>query len=66
MTLLNVIRIDQNIPDFVFDILNENHGPERVHGAREFAKELALWIYPNIDETLLLSSKLQQPFQIRC
>ena len=47
---VNVIRIDQKIPDFVFDILNDNHGPERVHGAREFAKELALWIYPSIDE----------------
>lgn len=47
---INVIRIDQKIPDFVFDILNKNHGPERVHGAREFAKELALWIYPSIDE----------------
>jgi hypothetical protein len=49
---VNVVRIDQKIPNFVFDIYNKNHGTERVHGAREFAKELAIWIYPDIDENI--------------
>ena len=48
---VNVVRIDQKIPDFIFEIYNSEHGPERVHGAREFAKELVLWIYPNLDQT---------------
>ena len=59
---INVIRIDQKIPDLVFDIENKNHGTERVHGVRDFAKELVLWTYPNTgdpeDNTTIFPNKM--------
>lgn len=40
-------RIDLQIPDLVFGIKNEEHGPERVHGIRDFQRELVFWCYPD-------------------
>lgn len=40
-----VNRIDQKIPDIVFSIKNETHGPERVYGVRDFERELTYWSY---------------------
>lgn len=39
-------RIDIKIPDFVFQFQNENSGPYRVHGARDFINRLAFWTIP--------------------
>jgi len=41
-----VIRIDEQIPDKVFDFLNRDNGVKRVWGIRDFQKELAFWCYP--------------------
>lgn len=44
---LNVKRIDEKIPDDVFSIQNQNEGPLRIHGIRDFDKELMYWSFPN-------------------
>ena len=42
---LNVKRIDQQIPDLVFDFRNDNNGIERVSGIRDFQRQLVFWNY---------------------
>jgi len=54
----NVDRIDEKIPDYVFELQNINQGPERVYGVRDYSTEMVYWavavetsqvptIYPN-------------------
>lgn len=43
----NVTRIDQKIPDEVFKFQNQNQGAKRVHGIRNFKRQLAYWTIPN-------------------
>lgn len=45
-----VKRIDQKIPDEVFNIHNGSDGIERVYGIRDFQKQLLYWTFPNDDE----------------
>lgn len=44
---VNVIRIDEKIPDEVFNIHNGNDGPERVYGVRDYYRELVYWTFPD-------------------
>ncbi len=39
-------RIDIKIPDLVFNFNNENAGPKRIQGLRDFEEKLAFWNYP--------------------
>lgn len=48
---LNVQRIDDWIPNTVFDISNINAGPLRVQGVRNYFEELAYWTYPSTEES---------------
>lgn len=43
----NVERIDLDVPDTVFGFANQNNGKERVHGVRDFRKEIVFWTYPD-------------------
>lgn len=46
---VNVERIDQKIPDEVFNIHNGNDGPQRVYGVRDYFRELVFWTFPDDD-----------------
>jgi hypothetical protein len=50
-TSTSVQRIDEKIPDLVSEIGNQNNGLQRVHGIRDYYKEVAYWAYPQPDET---------------
>lgn len=43
----NVERIDQNIPDSVFSVSNENEGVFRVYGIRDYFTEMVYWTFPS-------------------
>lgn len=47
----NVSRVDELIPDEVFDIRNENNGVQRVYGIRDYYSEMAYWTYADDDQT---------------
>jgi hypothetical protein len=43
----DVQRIDLDIPDTVYDFRNNENGTKRIHGIRDFKKELVYWCYPS-------------------
>jgi hypothetical protein len=45
----NVERIDNKIPQAVFDIHNADSGVERVYGIRDYDVEMVYWTFPAID-----------------
>jgi hypothetical protein len=49
-TAVSAKRIDEQIPDIVFRIQNIFNGSKRVHGVRDFRKELVYWCYPNAEQ----------------
>ncbi len=55
---INVYRIDQRIPDIVFEIRNADNGPKRVHGIRDFTNQVVYWAYPNSEEDLIYPNKV--------
>ncbi len=46
---INVDRIDDKIPDEVFDIRIKNQGMQRVAGVRDYYTEMVYWTYPTDD-----------------
>jgi hypothetical protein len=48
---VNVDRIDQLIPDTVFDIHNSDDGIFRVYGIRDYNVEMVYWTFPGTDAT---------------
>ena len=44
---VNVERIDVIIPDEIYRINNEEHGPQRVVGIRDYQLEMVYWTYPD-------------------
>lgn len=47
---VNVQRIDQKIPDEIFLIQNDNSGPERTSGIRDYYNQLVYWSFPYIGD----------------
>lgn len=45
----DVKRIDMDIPDLVYDFINDDNGPYRVQGIRDFRKEVVYWCYPDFN-----------------
>lgn len=44
---VNVSRIDERIPNTVFDFNNDNQGVKRVYGIRDYGEQLVYWTYPD-------------------
>lgn len=54
-------RIDNQIPDLVFSVLNDLEGVKRVCGIRDFQRELVFWCYPeatSLEETQYFPNKV--------
>ena len=49
----NVERIDNKIPDSVFEIHNDNNGVKRVYGIRDYYAETVYWTFPGEGRSLL-------------
>lgn len=47
----NVDRIDEKIPDAVFEIHNDDNGVERVSGIRDYFAEMVYWSFPGINRS---------------
>lgn len=63
---VQVVRIDQKIPDTVFQIQNIRDGVKRVHGVRDYNAQLVYWCFPIIaqDDNLAVSYDLTYPNQM--
>lgn len=49
-TGISVQRIDNKIPDLIFEIENKNEGVERVAGIRDYYVEMVYWTFPSENE----------------
>ena len=48
---VSVERIDEKIPDMVFEIHNENDGIKRVAGIRDYFTQMVYWAIPGVDRS---------------
>ena len=51
-TTSGAYRIDEKIPDLVFEMQNNLDGVQRIHGIRNFFPDVVFWIYRSIDTTI--------------
>jgi hypothetical protein len=54
----DTMRIDQKIPDEVFNFQNKDEGVKRIHGIRDFSRQLAYWTFPNDDESRVFPNRI--------
>jgi len=54
----NVERIDEKIRQLIFQINNDNDGPDRVYGIRDYANELVYWTYPDQQDNPIFPNKV--------
>lgn len=54
----NVERIDEKIPDEVFNIHTTSQGSERVYGIRDYYNELAYWTFPTAAFNLIYPNRV--------
>lgn len=54
----NVERIDDKIPDEVFDIHDENDGVQRVYGIRDYHVEMVYWAFPSQDANTIYPDRV--------
>lgn len=54
----NVQRIDNKIPDTIFQIKSKNDGTERVAGVRDFFAEMVYWAYPSSNYNLTYPNRI--------
>lgn len=54
----NVQRIDNTIPDLIFDVKNESNSTQRVAGIRDYYNELVYWAYPNDNSISVYPNKI--------
>lgn len=57
----NTIRIDEKIPDQIFNVNNLSGGPERVVGIRDYTNELAYWLFPSKGDEGATAAALTYP-----
>jgi hypothetical protein len=54
----NVEPVDVKIPDEVFNFHNDNEGPTRVHGIRDYFRQIVYWTFPNDDANEIFPDKM--------
>lgn len=54
---MNVNRIDNAIPDEIFQVNNDEAGPKRVFGSRNYWTQEVYWSYPSTERTTALSNR---------
>jgi len=55
---ISVLRIDNIIPDEVFEFENENAGPQRIWGIRDFDEQIVYWNFPNDVENGIFPNRI--------
>jgi len=55
---VQVTRIDEKIPNFIFNIHNDNDGHLRVHGIRDLYNKMVYWCYPDDDANEIFPGKV--------
>ena len=55
---INVVRIDEKIPEEVFRIHNKNDGTRRVYGIRDYYNELVYWTFPDSESDPVFPTRI--------